>query len=253
VWRIEEETWRGPSPDGEVLSFNGGVSRHQVEVGLLKTPGISANVDIWGIKTNTVSLFFLPEGALLYKEDRYRAVSYDSLGVLYRPSSTLEDGEVPVDAEVVGETWQHVKADGSPDLRYHNNPRYALVSYGLLSVTGTEPGMRLLVSNKAAAVRFSRAFGAGREEPDQGASTAREARARRNAEAEAERMGSLFKILGVKPGASQKEIDAAYKKKAKMYHPDRVASLPDEVRQMSELRMKEINAAYGELKQLRKR
>jgi DnaJ like chaperone protein len=54
--------------------------------------------------------------------------------------------------------------------------------------------------------------------------------------------------LGIQPGASQKEIDVAYKKKAKMYHPDRVASLAPEVREMAEFRMKEINAAYAELK-----
>ncbi|MCA1730089.1 MAG: DnaJ domain-containing protein [Actinobacteria bacterium] len=43
-------------------------------------------------------------------------------------------------------------------------------------------------------------------------------------------------------------MDVAYKKKAKMYHPDRVASLAPEVREMAEFRMKEINAAYAELK-----
>ena len=63
-----------------------------------------------------------------------------------------------------------------------------------------------------------------------------------------ERAGSLFEVLGVEPGASRAEINAAYKKKARVYHPDRVAALDPEVREMAELRMKEINAAYGELK-----
>nr|MBA4116560.1 hypothetical protein [Rubrobacter sp.] len=180
-------------------------------------PGISTNVEVWGIKTGAVSLFFLPEAALLYSENRYRAVSYDALGVVYRPARGVEGGEAPGDAEVVGETWQHTRADGSPDIRYPDNSRYAVVLYGLLSVTGPEPGMRLLVSNKAAAVRFARAFGAGRgeERPREGvdAGSAREERARRNAEAEVERVGSLLKVLGAGTGASQKEIDAAYKKK----------------------------------------
>ncbi len=34
-----------------------------------------------------------------------------------------------------------------------------------------------------------------------------------------------------------------------MYHPDRVASQAPEVREIAELRMKEINAAYAKLKQ----
>jgi hypothetical protein len=252
VWRVEGEARGGYSPGEEVLSFNGGVSRSPVEVGLLEMPGISANVDIWGIKTDVVSLFFLPEAVLWYKDDRYRAISYGSLNVVYRPVRSIEEGEVPEDAEVVGETWQHVKSDGSPDIRYPNNPRYAIAQYGLLSVTGTEPNLRLLVSNKATAIRFARAFSANQSEEhpqDQGgADTARAERARRRAEAEAERIAPLLEVLGLESGASQKEIGAAYKKKAKMYHPDMAASMTPEDRETAELRMKEINAAYAELK-----
>lgn len=251
IWRIEEDarTPAGPSDD-TVLTFDGGASRHPAEVGVMEPPGISANVEIWGIKTDVMSLYFLPEGVLSYRDDHYRAVAYEALGVTYRPSRTAEDGgEVPEDAEAVGETWRFVKPDGTPDLRYPQNQRYDLVIYGLLSMTGTKPRMHLLISNKAATIRFARAFGAGRgEEPRQDAGSAREERARRQAEAKSERIGSLLKVLGISQGASRKEIDAAYKKQAKMYHPDRVASLAPEVREMAELRMKEINAAYSELK-----
>ncbi len=256
VWHVEGETKDTGAPSyGAALTFDEGTKRSPVEVGPAEMPGISTNVEVWGIKIGAVSLFFLPEAVLLYRENRYRAVSYDALGVVYRPARGVESGEAPEDAEVVGETWQHTKADGRPDIRYPDNLRYAVVLYGLLSVTGTQPGMRLLVSNKAAAVRLARAFGAGRgeERPRKGVDagstgSAREERARRNAEAKVERVGSLLKVLGAEPGASQREIDAAYKKKAKMYHPDKVASLAPEVREMAELRMKEINAAYAELK-----
>ena len=110
--------------------------------------------------------------------------------------------------------------------------------------------MRLLISNRAAAVKFARAFGSGRDEErlrrEGGTARAREERTRRDAEAE--KMGLFLEILGLKPEASRQEIDAAYREQAKMYHPDRVASLDTEVRKMAELRMKEINAAYAELK-----
>ncbi len=49
-------------------------------------------------------------------------------------------------------------------------------------------------------------------------------------------------------GASAKEIGAAYRKLALAHHPDRVAGLEAEVREYSEQRMKEINAAYAELR-----
>lgn len=223
VWRTEEDavTAAGSSA-GPVLTFDKNTSRHPAEVGVTESPGISANVEIWGIKTGVVSLYFLPEGMLSYKNGYYRAVAYEALGAIYQPSRTAEDGEVPEDAEIVGETWRYEKADGTPDLRYPQNKRHDLVLYGLLSIMGTEPPIRLMVSNKAAAVRFARAFSTERGgEPRQHAGSASRERARR--QAEAERIGSLLTIFGVSESASRKEIDAAYKKQAKMYYPDNVS------------------------------
>jgi|SRR5215216_1108849 len=55
-------------------------------------------------------------------------------------------------------------------------------------------------------------------------------------------------VLGVRLGASQQEISQAYRKLALMHHPDRVAGMGPEARESSEERMKEINAAYAELR-----
>lgn len=57
-----------------------------------------------------------------------------------------------------------------------------------------------------------------------------------------------YEILGVTPNASEAEITAAYRKMAQMYHPDKVAGLAPEFREIADRRMKEINAAYEELK-----
>jgi hypothetical protein len=68
--------------------------------------------------------------------------------------------------------------------------------------------MRLLVSNKPAAVRFARAFSTERGgEPRQRADSASRERARRRAEAEAERIGSLLKIFDLSESASRKSLD----------------------------------------------
>jgi DnaJ like chaperone protein len=52
----------------------------------------------------------------------------------------------------------------------------------------------------------------------------------------------------VSKGAGAEEISAAYRKLARNHHPDKVANLEPEVREYSEQRMKEINAAYAEFK-----
>lgn len=56
-----------------------------------------------------------------------------------------------------------------------------------------------------------------------------------------------LRILGLQPGASPAEVKAAYRKLAKEYHPDKVASLGEELRDLASKKMKEINAAYKRL------
>ena len=55
-------------------------------------------------------------------------------------------------------------------------------------------------------------------------------------------------VLGVKPGADQEEIKSAYRELVTKYHPDKVAHLGDEFRKLAEIRFKEIQQAYQELK-----
>ena len=57
-----------------------------------------------------------------------------------------------------------------------------------------------------------------------------------------------LEVLGLGAGATPQEISAAYKRMARTYHPDKVAGETPEVREFAEEKMKEINAAYSELK-----
>lgn len=56
------------------------------------------------------------------------------------------------------------------------------------------------------------------------------------------------KILDVDENVTAEELTAAYKYKAKQYHPDRVVGLADEFGQLADARMKEINRTCEELK-----
>ena len=55
-------------------------------------------------------------------------------------------------------------------------------------------------------------------------------------------------VLGVEPGAPAAEIKAAYQALVRQYHPDRVADLGAELRDLAERKTKQINAAYTLLK-----
>ena len=57
-----------------------------------------------------------------------------------------------------------------------------------------------------------------------------------------------YKILGVSPGATLDEITQVYRREAQKDHPDKVATMAPEFRELAERRMKELNVAYEELR-----
>jgi hypothetical protein len=59
---------------------------------------------------------------------------------------------------------------------------------------------------------------------------------------------SPYEILGIGGSASKEEIRVAYRKMASLYHPDKVAHLAPEFRDMANRKMREINTAYGSIK-----
>jgi hypothetical protein len=245
--------------------------RKPAKVGLLPTPGIKSDVPVWGIAAGDESIFFFPEGALIYLDDRYDPLPYKSLKVAFSSGRFFEEDDLPDDAEVVERTWRFSRPDGSPDPRYKkDNVEIPVVLYGLLEIsTPSLPKVRLEVSDRLVAARFARTFGAevsmeeskerknghGEEhrqaDKDSGRSSSKgreeERRSAETLEREA-RLATARRALGVSKGAGVEEISAAYRKLALIHHPDKVADLEPEVREYSEQRMKEINAAYAEFK-----
>lgn len=57
---------------------------------------------------------------------------------------------------------------------------------------------------------------------------------------------SWHEILGVSPAATVEQIRDAYKRLVSKYHPDKVDSLGQELKDLAEHKIKEITAAYRE-------
>src|SRR5215212_9988216 len=275
----------GLASSGAVWSFDSSINRPQkgkaagpipspererARVGLLETPGISADVPVWGIEAGDESIFFFPEGTLIYKDDHYEPISYKSLEVAFSSAGFFEEEDLPKDANVLEKVWRFSRPDGTPDPRYkRDNVQIPVVLYSLLDVSGPFGlGMHLGVSNRQAAVRFARTFGAevSTEEPKEektghggehrsdttyGRSSSKRGEGERRSAETIEREARLAvarRVLGVAKEAGAEEIITSYRKLARTHHPDKVANLEPEVREYSEKRMKEINDAYSELK-----
>ena len=59
---------------------------------------------------------------------------------------------------------------------------------------------------------------------------------------------TALKILGLDDCASIDEIKTAYKKKITEYHPDKVANLGEELKELADRKTKELNLAYEIIK-----
>jgi hypothetical protein len=155
VWQIV-----GKRPNRE-WNRNAGVSalvtRQCVQAGLMRPPFLVTDLEVYGIAAGKAKLFFMPGELLVFEGGRYQAFAYDTMEVRALPAHYVEGGEVPADAKVVGQTWQFVRRDGQPNLRFARNRRVPVVAYGLVELTSASGlDLRLYVSSLPAARQFAR-------------------------------------------------------------------------------------------------
>jgi preprotein translocase subunit Sec63 len=63
---------------------------------------------------------------------------------------------------------------------------------------------------------------------------------------EGPRKQAWYEVLAVSKNASLEDVQAAYRTLVSQYHPDKVASLGEELRDLAEAKSKAINQAYNE-------
>ncbi len=72
-----------------------------------------------------------------------------------------------------------------------------------------------------------------------------------NPEPQTMSISKAFEILGVQQNSSIDEIKSAFKKKVMEYHPDRVAALGDELKELAGKKTLQINEAYSLIRKTR--
>ncbi len=248
LWRIEAQQLNADWKRGAGATMS--VRRTLAAVWHLRPPGIATNVDVWSIRAGGTHLYWFPDRLLVYQNGRYGAAAYDALRVTCTPTRFVEHEGMPHDAQVVGTTWQFVNKDGQPDRRFNNNRQLPIVMYGEIQITSSQ-GLNIILqaSNLSLAQTFADLLASRRRASQDGPASTGATRHRPPAAPPPAppTARTPWQVLGVPEGSSRDEITAAYHRMAQMNHPDKVAGMAPEFRQLAERRMREINAAYAML------
>jgi hypothetical protein len=245
LWRVEADS---PTSDWK---RNAGASslvrRVLTNVGTSTPPRVQTNIQTPSLDVGRIRLYFMPDLILYWDHGTFGSVSYDDFLIEQGTTRFIEDGYVPSDAAVVGNTWRYVRRDGGPDRRFNNNRQLSIAQYGTLGLRSSRGlNIYLQVSSLDAAAAFANCF---RERSHRAPRIeAQDATAQVNRELPSGPEEQARKMLGVGNGASSDEIGASYRRLAQMYHPDKVAGLAPEFQVLADRRMKEINAAHELLK-----
>ena len=223
------------------------VSRRRIVVGIFQPPGIETNVSVCGFNFGGWQLFFMPDNIFVLNGGRYYAYPYGGIRKTLSDTRFVEDGYLPPDAAVVDYTWLRVNRDGGPDRRFSYNRQIPVVRYGVIELDSASGlHVRLQVSSLQRALEFANLWNEAFSSPGD---DKRKSSAGKVVNKDERVNGkSAYEILGVSPGSSAEELNAAYREKAKQYHPDRVEGLGPELKALAVEKMKEINAAYAALK-----
>ena len=115
-------------------------------------PGVSANLEIPQISSDTTTIAFCPDRVLLFQKSGVGAVEYKNFSLEVADTRFHEDGVVPGDATIVGNTWRFVNNNGTPDRRFKDNKEIPICLYSNLQVATRQGGLdvRFLASKSGA-------------------------------------------------------------------------------------------------------
>lgn len=105
------------------------VQRSRITPRKASLPFLRTNIDVPQIEVGKQTLAFLPDRLLVFEGKNVGAVSYSDLAVDVSQTNFVEEGGVPADSQVVGQTWKYVNKKGGPDRRFKDNRQLPIALY----------------------------------------------------------------------------------------------------------------------------
>jgi hypothetical protein len=85
---------------------------------------------------NGADLYFYPGFIVAYESDaQFALIDWKDVAISVHRQRFVEEEEPPHDAPRVGETWQYVNKNGTPDRRFANNRQLPILEYGQITLT----------------------------------------------------------------------------------------------------------------------
>lgn len=161
IWSVVSSEY---VPDTYQRKINAGagrfINRTSASIGSGKLPWARANISsIPLLKACDRSLYFMPDGILVYDSQGVVCVNYVDIKTSASTTQFIEDYPPPSDANVVGHTWRYVNINGGPDRRFNNNEKLPICRYGQLSINvQNEQLLHIMTSKEEAAENFEKAM-----------------------------------------------------------------------------------------------
>jgi hypothetical protein len=100
-------------------------------------PAVTANITPPALHVGKQIIYFLPDVALVVDGKLAGAVGYGDLSIAFQDSNFIEEGAVPNDAQVIGQTWKHPNKSGGPDRRFKDNRQIPICRYEVMHLTSS--------------------------------------------------------------------------------------------------------------------
>lgn len=131
------------------------VNRFSIYAGTGSPPWVKTNLTLPVIKCIGKTLYFIPNGILIYDLSGVGIIDYTDLSFKYDLTRFIEIDKLPTDASVVNYTWRYPNKNGGPDRRFNDNYEIPICEYGEIEINSKSGTLiYIMTSERNAAENF---------------------------------------------------------------------------------------------------